>query len=218
MRTIFLDIETTAWFDAPEIATMARWQQIAWLGWGLAVTWDADCGWREWASETTPALWEELTDLGVQVVTWNGDEFDLPRVAVEARRHSDDPLMPELVPLDSLDLMAWIIAETKRLDGKGRWYKLDLIAQANLGRGKIADGKQAAIWLAGGSAEERAQAAQYCRDDVQLLIDLHARLVAGEPLICPARPERREYRELRLTLADAAAYAAERAAAQGGAS
>lgn len=199
MRTIYLDIETTRWFDAPELAHLPRWQQIAHLPIGIIITWDADQGWREWRQEQTPALWAELTAPATQVVTWNGDEFDLPVIAVAARS-SGYGGTPEVDPLTSFDLMAWIIKESKRLDGKGRWYKLDVIAQANLGRGKLADGKQAAVWLASGSEADRAQALAYCRDDVQILRDLHARLLAGEPLICPARPERREYRELALTL------------------
>lgn len=197
MRTIYLDIETTVWFDAPEIAHLARWQQIAHLPLGLVVTWSADADWQEWPAETTPALWEQLTASGTQVVTWNGDEFDLPRVALEALRYGYDGL-PHVDPLRSFDLMAWIIRETKRLDGKGRWYKLDTIAEVNLGRGKLADGKQAAVWLASNDPVQRDQALAYCRDDVQILRDLHARLVRGEHLILPVRPDRREYRELAL--------------------
>lgn len=108
--------------------------------------------------------------------------------------------------------MAWIIKETKALDGKGRWYKLDTIADVNLGRNKIADGKQAAAWLASSDPDGRARALQYCCDDVEILRELHERLAGGGQLICPARPDRREYRELALSYS--LGYAAARAAAQ----
>jgi hypothetical protein len=213
MRTVYLDIETTLWFDAPELAGVPRWQQLARLPWGLVVTWDELGGWREWEAAHAPGLWSLLTGGDRQIITWNGDEFDIPYVAVQARIRGY-PNPPELEPVSSFDLMAWITRETKRLDGKGRWYKLDTIAAVNLGRGKIADGKQAAVWLQSGDPAERAQALQYCRDDVQILRDLHERLLGGGRIICPARPDRREYRELALSLG--AGYAAERAAAQGG--
>lgn len=208
MRTIYLDIETTVWFDAPHLAHLARWQQLARLNWGLCETWSADVGWQSWPAEAAPILWEQLTLPDTQVVTWNGDEFDLPRIALEALRYGYDGL-PHADPLNSFDLMAWIIKETKRLDGKGRWYKLDTIADVNLGRRKVADGKQAAVWLSSGTDEEVRLAAQYCRDDVQIVRDLHQRLIDGHALLCPARPDRREYTDLRLTLGAREAMAKE---------
>lgn len=69
MRTIYLDIETTIWFDAPEIAHLARWQQLAALPIGLIITWDGELDWRVWPPETTPALWGQLTAPNTQVVT-----------------------------------------------------------------------------------------------------------------------------------------------------
>lgn len=206
--TTYLDIEILDWFQDPAIAALPRWRQHAALRFGLATTYidngvDArgqeDCGWQTWWPDDIKQLWLSIVRASGPIVTWNGDEFDIPYLIVQAVRAgiTTDPWrdLPE-----SLDLMALIRHESKRLSGKERWYKLEVIAQANLGRGKIGHGDEAAAWLRSGDPELIQRAADYCRDDVQLLIDLYARLRSGEPLICPARPDRREYDELRIFL------------------
>lgn len=205
---IYLDLEVCDWFQDEAIAALPRWKQHAALRFGLATTCidngtdtdgQQDAGWQTWRGGDLFYLWRELTTMPGPIVTWNGDEFDIPYLIVQAVRGglTTDP-WSELP--DSLDLMALIRRESKRLEGKERWYKLEVIALVNLGRGKISHGDEAAAWLRSGDPELIQRAADYCRDDVQLVMDLHARLLSGEPLICPARPERREYRELRIYL------------------
>jgi hypothetical protein len=206
--TIYLDLETLDFFNDPAIAPLPRWRQHAALRFGLATTYvdngrDAqgqeDAGWATWWPDRIKALWLHVCQSSGPIVTWNGDEFDIPYLIVQAVRTgiTTDPWqqLPE-----SLDLMALIRRESKRLEGKERWYKLDVIAYHNLGRSKISSGDEAAAWLRSGDPELIQKAADYCRDDVQLIIDLHQRLLAGEPLICPARPDRREYTELKIVL------------------
>jgi hypothetical protein len=206
--TIYLDIEILDWFQDPEIAKLPRWRQHAALRFGLATTYidngrDAqgqeDIGWTTWWPDSIKALWLDICRSSGPLVTWNGDEFDIPYLIVQAVREgiTTDPWqqLPE-----SLDLMSLIRRESKRMEGKERWYKLEAIAYANLGRGKIGHGDEAAAWLRSGDPALIAQAADYCRDDVQIVKELHERLLSGLPLICPARPERREYQELRVML------------------
>lgn len=175
---IYLDTETTRFFADPEIARLPRAEQIPALAkyFGIGVTYDTSYGWRSWQAHETPALWNAL--IGQQVVGWNVIWFDVPLVqqAAVLAGVSD----PGLDPWFSLDLFAEIRTRT------GRWYKLEEVAQVNLGRGKLGDGQQAAIWLRSGDPERIAQAAVYCREDVQLVIDLHyVAQTAG--LLLPAR-------------------------------
>ncbi len=197
--TIYLDIEILDWFQDPEIAKLPRWRQHAALRFGLATTYDENNGWLTWWPDQIKDLWLRICTTPGPIVTWNGDEFDIPYLIVQAVREgiTTDPWQ-QLPP--SFDLMALIRRESKRMDVKERWYKLEAIAYANLGRGKIGHGDEAAAWLRSGDPALIAQAADYCRDDVQLVKELHERLLSGLSLICPARPERREYQELRVTL------------------
>jgi hypothetical protein len=206
--TIYLDIEILDWFQGPEIAALPRWRQHAALRFGLATTYsengvDAqgqeDRGWRTYWPADIKTLWLDICRSTGPIVTWNGDEFDIPYLIVQAVR-ADITSDPWRDLPDSFDLMALIRRESKRIDGKERWYKLEAIAYANLGRGKSGHGDEAAAWLRSGDPELIQRAADYCRDDVQLVMDLHQKLLAGEPLICPARPERREFSELRIGL------------------
>jgi hypothetical protein len=197
--TIYLDVEVLDFFNDPEIAPLPRWRQHAALRFGLATTYDSANGFTTYWPDDIGALWHALCTIPGPIVTWNGDAFDIPYLIVQAVRMgiTRDPWQE--LP-DSLDLMALIQRESKRMSGKERWYKLDVIAYANLGRSKIGHGDEAAAWLRSGDPELIQQAAAYCQDDVQLVRDLHAQLLAGSPLICPSRPDRREYEELRIGL------------------
>ncbi len=72
-----------------------------------------------------------------------------------------------------------------------------LVAYATLGRRKTADGKQAAQWLRDGEIEK---AAAYCRDDAQLVIDLHQHTLAGNPLELPPQQKYKQDTPMRLWL------------------
>jgi RNase_H superfamily len=195
---IYLDLETLDFFSDPTIAALPRFRQLAALRFGLATTFDAERGCITWWPHQLADLWDALCT-SEQIVTWNGDEFDLPYLIIQVVRAelTTDP-WAELPA--SLDLMDLVKREAKRQTGKERWYKLDTIAQANLGRSKIGHGDEAAAWLRSGDDVLVDQAAAYCRDDVQIVVDLHQQLLDGKPLVCPARPDRREYNELIVSL------------------
>ena len=188
---IYIDIETLDLFSDPHIKRLPRNAQIAAMRFGLAVTYDsANDQWREWVSDDITALYTMLIEAAQPVAGWNIDNFDLPVIVANARRAGIKPKKRDIDAIETLDIFARIRDET------GRWYKLDVIAEANLDRHKSADGLLAVEWLRAGDPESVAKAMAYCKDDVQIVVDLVAKLARGEPLRLPPRPERREYNEL----------------------
>jgi DEAD/DEAH box helicase domain-containing protein len=65
----------------------------------------------------------------------------------------------------------------------GRWYPLQTLVLENLGRGKTADGLQAAEWLKAGEFDK---VAEYCRNDVAVERDICDMALRGEVLRLPA--------------------------------
>lgn len=187
---IFFDIETRDFFDDPKIAALPRAQQLAALRFGVAVTYDdAADEWREWLPDDLPALWAYLVNQ--DVCGWNIIAFDMPVIHYNLSRLHNYPAA-DLDPMGAVfDLFGDIRWATNR------WYKLGVVAEANLGRGKTADGQQAAEWLRSDDPALWRKAATYCRDDVQLVVDLWRKLERGEWLLLPPRAERNETMELR---------------------
>src|SRR5689334_10898667 len=107
------------------------------LRFGLAATYDEIFGWRTWTTSLANLLWTHLTMAGVRVVGWDILDYDLP--IIRHASHHDEPVL-------ALDLAAEINAAT------GRQYKLDTIARANLGRGKILDTHLVINWLRAGDS------------------------------------------------------------------
>lgn len=175
---VYCDVETTRFFSDPEIARLPRAAQIPALATyvGVALTYDQVSGWRTWWPQDMPALWAVLR--GNQIAGWNVIHFDVPLIQQAAALAGVSD--PGLDPWTALDLFAEIRTRTSR------WYKLEEIAQANLGRGKSGDGQLAAEWLRSGDPILAQHAADYCRLDVQLVRDLHQ--IAGDlGLLLPAR-------------------------------
>lgn len=141
-----------------------------------------------------------MAQAGYTVCTWNGDEFDHPLLLAQllASGVSADVLYG--VPFRCLDLCALVQRETRRLGGRARWYSLDAISEANLGQKKSGNGREAAEWLASGDPALRQRAVDHCTNDVQLVMALYERLLAGKGLRCPPRPERGEEGELLVQL------------------
>jgi DNA polymerase elongation subunit (family B) len=199
--TVYFDVEILDWFQDPDIARLPRWRQHSALRFGLATTYSTFTGeYTTWMPDEIRALWKHLTQEPDLIVTWNGDEFDIPYIITQAIKGGYTTNDPWAALPQSLDLMSLIRRESKRLTGKERWYKLEVITQANLGRGKIGHGDEAASWLRSGDPELIRQAAEYCQDDVQLIRELHEQLLRGSPLVCPSRVDRREYDILRIGL------------------
>lgn len=190
MSTYF-DIETLDFFADDHIKALPRDQQLAAIRFGCAVTYDSRTDeWREWTADQVVDLFETLI-WASPLAGWNTVGFDWPIIIANAKAAGRWPLEIETETVTHIDLFAEIRRTT------GRWYKLEDVAQATLGRGKLADGQMAAEWLRSGDPELVQKAMAYCRHDVQLVVDLHARLLAGEPLILPPRTARQELNEIR---------------------
>lgn len=208
---IYLDIETLDFFSDPHIKALPRPVQLGAMRFGMAVTYDSQSGaWASyWASEpievadiqhaiggeqVLASLWDSL--IGQSVVGWNIADFDIPLLMLHL--HADgDRREPWRDQMRIVDLMA-LAKQASKTFGRERWYSLRDVAAAN-GMQKTASGDQAALWLRSDDPELHAQAAAYCRNDVQLCIDLFA-LAQGAGLLLPARPERGERGDLRLWL------------------
>jgi hypothetical protein len=102
-----------------------------------------------------PKLWPviEGTDL---LIGYNSDVFDIPLLN---RYYPGD-----LSKIRSLDLMVEV---QKSL---GRRLRLDTLAQATLGRGKIGDGSKAGEWWEQGLYDK---VREYCLEDVRLTKELY---------------------------------------------
>lgn len=188
---IFIDIETLDLFSDPHIKRLPRNSQLAAMRFGLAVTYDSlSDQWREWSADDIVELYAMLIGAEQPIAGWNIDNFDMPVIVANVRRAGAKPKRRDIDARQTVDLFARIRDET------GRWYKLDVIAAANLDQRKTADGLQAVAWLRAGDPESAAKAMTYCKADVQIVVDLVAKLERGEPLRLPPRPERREYDEL----------------------
>lgn len=185
---IYLDIETLDFFSDPQIKVLPRAEQLAALRFGCAVTYNAAADeWLEW--DSVMDLWPYLRTRGTTVCGWNIIDFDWPVLRANVASY-DGYLLESGHEPEAVDLFAEIRRTT------GRWYKLEEVAQANLGRGKLADGQLAAEWLRSGDPELVRKAMVYCRHDVELTISLHSRLLGGDPLILPPRAARQELNEI----------------------
>lgn len=184
---IYLDIETLDFFQDPHIAALPRGDQIAAIRFGCAVTHDSVAEtWREWLDADD--LLRYLRHGRSSLCGWNIIDFDLPVIGNSAKSQSGP------ASIQAIDLFDLIRQAT------GRWYKLDVVAQENLGRQKLSHGQQATEWLRSGDPAQMAKALEYCREDVQLVVDLHQLLLDGEALRLPPRLARREENEILFSL------------------
>lgn len=189
---LYIDLETLDFFQDEHIKTLPRNEQLAAMRFGCAVTYDAhNDEWNWWKEEQIVDLFNHVVWCCQSVIGWNIIDFDWPIIISNARRAGWNVLEIETETVRLFDLFAEIRRTT------GRWYKLEDVCQATLGRGKLADGQKAAEWLRSGDPELARKALNYCRHDVQLVIELHGRLLRGDPLILPPRPARQELNEIR---------------------
>jgi len=148
MRRITLDIETEGnWqgqgaFDQLEITVV-----------GIH---DSETGeYKSFLRDELAALWPILERADI-IVGYNSDHFDLP---ILGKYYAGD-----LTKIKSVDLLK----EVKNV--LGRRLKLDNLAEATLGKGKISDGLAAQKWWADGLVEK---VREYCLDDVRITNELY---------------------------------------------
>jgi hypothetical protein len=197
LRICYVDIETPTWFDDPAIKALPRDLQLLAMHYGIAVTWDKevagsqrenfdDPAFELWNDDDANLLWHYLHRFDV-IAGWNIIAFDLPIISHAASEsiHAAHGF-PQV--FDLFDIIRKIT---------GRWYKLETMAQANLGRSKTGDGKQASKWLREG---ELQMAADYCRNDVELERDLGQMALEGDWLTLPGLDKPGQGDNLRLRL------------------
>ncbi len=149
---IYLDVETLRLsHEVP-----GQWSNIKAFGLAVAVTWDAQLGFRSWFERDASAL---LAELGrhATVVTFNGERFDFEVLSAYGAVRN---LYPK-----SLDVLVHL--KTKL----GFRVKLESLAQSTLGRSKTGSGIDSVGWWRNGEVQK---VESYCREDVQILCDLVA--------------------------------------------
>jgi DEAD/DEAH box helicase domain-containing protein len=148
MRKITLDIETTA-------GTLGVFDPNS-MHLTVACIHDSETDqYTSYTQEQLPQLWQilERADL---LIGYNSDHFDIP---ILNRYYSGD-----LTKIRSIDLLA----EIKNV--LGRRLKLDSVAQATLGKGKIGSGLDAVKWWEAG---EYDKVIKYCIEDVKITKEVY---------------------------------------------
>jgi hypothetical protein len=200
-RIIYVDIETRNFFGDEVIKDLPRELQILSMDFGLAVTWNSDeweaalpeidflnfeysgeedafYGWPDYQAKL---LWEYLMTADI-IAGYNITTFDLPVIARTAGVRVGDHRynMNKALKFPRVYDLFYVIKETT-----GRWYKLEDLAQANLSKGKTADGLQAARWLATRDKKDYWKAFEYCKNDVALEVQLGELARGGYPIKLP---------------------------------
>jgi DEAD/DEAH box helicase domain-containing protein len=153
MREIYLDVETQRL--AEEVP--GGWDNIRAFGLAVAVTWDAEGGFRDWYETDVGKLLQTMGEFD-RVVTFNGERFDLT-------------VLSEYGDVRGLkDKSFDVLQDLKRR--LGYRVKLESLAQATLGKRKTGSGLDAVRWWRSGEAALRQKVVDYCRSDVELLRDI----------------------------------------------
>lgn len=146
---VYYDIETQ--LSAGEVG---GWENIHLMRVAVAVTWSPEDGFRQWEEPGVPQLIRYLSGFG-KVFSFNGDGFDSRVLS-----HYGDVSQ---VNGASFDLLTDL---KRRLNHR---LSLDSLAQATLNVGKTANGLQSLQWWKEGKVQ---LIADYCRQDVKVLVDL----------------------------------------------
>lgn len=149
MGEVYYDIETQK-----SAAEVGGWQNTHLMRISVAITWSEKDGFRRWQEGEASGLISYLSTHD-HIISFNGDGFDSKVLSYYG----------DISEIDrrSLDLAT---ALKKNL---GHRLRLDSIAQPTLGKGKSADGLTALRWWKEGRIE---LIAEYCEQDVQVLVDL----------------------------------------------
>jgi DEAD/DEAH box helicase domain-containing protein len=114
-----------------------------------------DDSYQSFLEKDFPRLWPILEKADT-LITWNGNHFDIPLLN---KYYTGD-----LTKIRSIDLMAEV------RDVIGRRLKLDTVAEATLGKKKIANGFEAVDWWRAGEIDKLIK---YCIEDVKITKELY---------------------------------------------
>ena len=149
MHEVFYDIETQK--SAEEVG---GWHNTHLMRVSVAVTWSEEDGFRRWPESEAKALISYLTSHD-RVISYNGDGFD-------------SKVLSFYGDVSEIHKRSLYLATALRKN-LGHRIRLQSIAQPTLGAGKTADGLTALRWWKEGKVE---LIAEYCEQDVQVLVDL----------------------------------------------
>jgi DEAD/DEAH box helicase domain-containing protein len=150
MRKVVFDLETSNIFE--EVGS----NDAVDLDMSVACAYDYETDkYYSFTKETLKDFWPilERADL---LIGFNSDHFDIPLLN---KYYTGD-----LSRIKSLDLLKEI------KNSLGRRIKLDTIAEATLGRGKIGHGLEATVWWKNGEYEK---VIKYCLEDVKITKEVY---------------------------------------------
>lgn len=159
MKKVIFDIETRNTFEE------AGSNDPRDLDISVVCTYDSSTGeYKSFLQEDLHKLWPILENADM-LITYNGDHFDIPLL---------DKYYPgNLTTIKSLDLLKEI------RNSLGRRLKLDSVAEATLGRNKIAHGLEAITWWREGKID---QIIKYCLEDVKITKEVYEYALANGEL------------------------------------
>jgi DEAD/DEAH box helicase domain-containing protein len=169
MRRITFDIETKNFFEDvgkndPALLDIAL----------VAIHDSATDAYASYLDSELGNLWPVI-ERADALIGFNSDHFDIPLL---------NKYYPgDLTAIKSIDIMKSV------KDSLGRRLSLNNLAQATLGRGKIADGLQASQWWKIGEIEKIRK---YCIEDVRLTKELYDYALKHGKLIYRDGPDTRE--------------------------
>lgn len=159
MNYVVFDLETrhlVGEVKNPQTGKLHSWKTIEDLGMCVGCTWSETEGFRDWLEGE--ALWAHLGGFDL-VVGFNSYRFDNQVLRGACGTPLDFPLYPQGVDL-LLDVQ----------DALGHRISLRALAEATLGRIKLADAEEAPLlWRQG----KMWEVIEYCRGDVALTRDLY---------------------------------------------
>lgn len=148
MRRITLDIETAG----PASGIMDPMTMELTL---VGIHDSATDTYTSYTKEELPRLWPMLESADL-LIGYNSDHFDIP---ILNKYYAGD-----------LSLVRSVDVLTEIKESLGRRLKLDSVAKATLGRGKIGSGLDAVTWWAKGEIEK---VRTYCLEDVKLTKEVY---------------------------------------------
>lgn len=162
MRKIVFDIETRNTFQE------AGSNDPKDLDISVVCTYDYSTdSYASFLQEDFPKLWK-LLETADMLITFNGDHFDIPLLN---KYYAGD-----LTKIKSLDLLVEV------RNSLGRRIKLDSIAEATLGKNKIAHGLEAITWWKNGEIDKIVK---YCLEDVKITKEIYEYALKNSKLLYP---------------------------------
>lgn len=162
MRKIVFDIETRNTFQE------AGSNDPKDLDISVVCTYDYSTdSYASFLQEDFPKLWK-LLETADMLITFNGDHFDIPLLN---KYYAGD-----LTKIKSLDLLVEV------RNSLGRRIKLDSIAEATLGKNKIAHGLEAITWWKNGEIDKIIK---YCLEDVKITKEIYEYALKNGKLLYP---------------------------------